>query len=93
MQCFDNGCFYTVTVTAREVQDFARTWPCSGLRARPVTFQFDKRNGDLVDTNDQRQHPHAEGSALVALSNDAMAYGARRLKLDLLTWHPALLAA
>ena len=81
MQCFDNGCFYTVTVTAREVYAFSRQWPCSGLRDRPVTFQFDKRNGDLVDSNDSRNHPDADGNALVALSNDAMLYGARKLKL------------
>lgn len=58
MQCFDNGAFYTVTVLAREVYDFAIRWPCSGLRRnKPVTFQFDKRNGDLIDSNDRRQHP------------------------------------
>jgi len=83
MQAFDNGCFYTVTVTTREVEAFARRWPCSGLRARPVTFQFEKRNGDLVDSNDQQQHPRADGAALVALSEDAGRYGAERLKLDL----------
>lgn len=82
MQCFDNGSLYTVTVTTREVRDFASRWPCSGLRSKPVTFQFDKRNGDLVDSNDREQHPDADGSALVALSHDAQAYGAKRLKLD-----------
>lgn len=81
MQCFDNGCFYTVTVTRNEVDQFARRWPGSGLSAKPVTFQFDKRNGDLVDTNDQVNHPHADGAALVALSHDAQAYGKQRLGL------------
>jgi hypothetical protein len=89
MQCFDNGVFFTVTVTKREIQDFANKWPCSGFRTRPVTFQFDKRNGDLVDSNDSQQHPNADGAALVALSQDAMKYGAKRLKLELLEWHPA----
>ncbi len=83
MQTFDNGCFYTVTVTAREVEAFRRVWPCSGLRSRPVTFQFDKRNGDLVDSNDADNHPNADGGAMVALSADAQAYGARRLGLSL----------
>ena len=92
MQCLDNGFFYTVTVTAREVESFAQRWPCSGLRARPVTFQFAKGNGDLVDSNDDRQHPHADGSALVALATDAMVYGANRLKLELRAWHPAFKA-
>ena len=83
MQCFDNGVFYTVTVTSREISDFAAQWPCSGLAFKPVTFQFDKRNGDLVDSNDSDNHPNADGSALVSLSADAGKYGANRLKLDL----------
>ncbi len=82
MQVFDNGCFVTVTVTRREVSDFARSWPCSGLRDKPITFQFDKRNGDLVDTNDDRQQPDADNSAIAALSQDAKEYGWMRLKLN-----------
>ena len=82
MRVFDNGIFYTVTVSSREVEDFADTWPCSGLEFKPVTFQFDKRNGDLVDSNYDRHHPSADGGALFALSQDAQAYGAKRLKLD-----------
>lgn len=81
MRCYDNGAFYTVTVLAREVADFARSWPCSGLRDRSVTFTFDKRLGNLVDSNDAWQHPGADGGALVALSQDAMRYGAERLKV------------
>jgi hypothetical protein len=81
MQCFDNGAFYTVTVTAREVQNFRQSWPCSNLRNRPVTFQFDKRNGDLVDSNDSEKHPDADGGAVLALCDDAKQYGASRLKI------------
>ena len=84
MQCFDNGPLYTVTVATREVEAFRRAWPCSGLRGRPVTFQFCKNLGDLIDSNDATQHPDADGAALVALSDDAMRYGARRLGLTLL---------
>ena len=73
MQIFDNGCFYTVTVTRREVSAFADRWPCSALSDRPVTFQFDKRTGDLVDSNYTEHHANADGNAIVALSNDAMA--------------------
>ena len=83
MQCFDNGPLYTVTVATREVEAFRRAWPCSGLRGRPVTFQFDKRTGDLVDSNDTTQHPSGFGPALAALSDDAMRYGAGRLGLTL----------
>ena len=67
----------TVTVTTRDVAEFAASWPCSGLRARPVTFEFDAR-GNLVDSNDQRQHPRADGSAMLALCDDAKAYAASR---------------
>lgn len=82
MQCFNNGAEFTVTVLAREVYDFAVTWPCSGLRRnKPVTFCFSKPTGDLIDTNDQRNHPNADGSALAALCQDARAYGAKRLGL------------
>ena len=83
MQCFDNGCFFTVTITSREVEDFASHWPCSGLNFKPVTFQFDKSNGDLVDSNDTFQHPSADGSAIVALADDAKSYGAKRLNLNM----------
>jgi len=81
MQVFDNGIFFTVTVLRREVEDFASTWPCSGLSRRPVTFQFDKRNGDLVDSNDAMRHPHADGGAIVALCEDAKVEGLARLGL------------
>lgn len=82
MRCFDNGCLYTVTVTAGEVYDFAVRWPCAHMRYRnPVTFQFDKRNGDLIDTNAHRNHPNADDAAILALSQDAQAYGKKRLGL------------
>lgn len=68
---------FTVTVTGREVYDFARRWPCSGLRERPVTFAFD-HGGNLVDSDDQQKQPDADGGAIVALSEDAHAYGERR---------------
>lgn len=84
MQCFDNGSLFTVTVLAREVYEFAVTWPCSGLRRNnPVTFCFDKLTGDLVDSNDARQHPNADGGAIIALADDAKAYGVKRLGLAL----------
>ncbi len=81
MRIFDNGCFYTVTFSAQDVADFADTWPCSGFSNKAVTFQFDKSNGDLVDSNDGTNHPNADGSAMVALSEDAMYCGRSRLSL------------
>ena len=81
MQVFNNGSAVTVTVTRREIDEFRRSWPCSGLSDKPVTFQFDKRNGDLIDSNDAANHPNADGSALVALAADAKLVGWTRLDL------------
>src|ERR1700680_702081 len=83
MQCFDNGSEFTVTVLAREVYEFAVSWPCSHMRRnRPVTFTFSKSNGDLIDSNDQRQHPNADGAAILALCDEAKAYGTKATRLD-----------
>ena len=71
MRYRDNGCFYSVSVSKREVEDFKSHWPCSGLPTHAVTFQFDKKSGDLVDIA-----PNAfDGDAAVALAADAQAYG------------------
>jgi hypothetical protein len=78
MRCYDQGSEYRVTVSAGEVWEWSRRWPCSGLDG-PCSFTFDKRNGDLVDV----AHPGSEdGPALVALSQDAQAYGCERLDLE-----------
>lgn len=79
MRAKDCGSFYNVSVSRAEVEGFRSRWPCSGLPDRAVTFQFDKRNGDLVDI-----WPYAEkwdGDAAVALSHDAQEYGRMRLGL------------
>ncbi|MEK6879011.1 MAG: hypothetical protein AABY22_05355, partial [Nanoarchaeota archaeon] len=49
--------------------------PASNLGDGPYYFEFDKRNGDLVDL----QGPgvdSADGSALLAMSHDAQAWAA-----------------
>lgn len=77
MKAIDNGCFYSVRVSRQGVSDFKDRWPCSTLPDRSVWFQFDKRNGDLVD-----MHPSdMDGSDVLALSQDAQAYGKQILKL------------
>jgi hypothetical protein len=77
MRVFDNGAFFTVQVLRAEVDAFKRSYPCSGLPSRAITFEFDKRNGDLVDIRpDSTQF---DGPALVALSEDAQAAGMRKL--------------
>lgn len=72
MRHYDNGSFYTVTVSEREVDEFNRHWPCSTLSGRQM-FQFDKRNGDLVDREGEGDGPEA-----VALSQDAQNYEPRK---------------
>lgn len=78
MRTFDNGIYYSVLVSEREVENFARRWPCFG-NVRAYWFQFDKRNGDLIDTDANEED--ADGAGIVALAEDAMLYGARRLRL------------
>lgn len=79
MKFIDNGSFYSVSVSARELQDFAARWPCSGMRnaTRGVWFQYDKRNGDLVDIQGER--PGYDEGAVKALSDDAQTWAAPHL--------------
>lgn len=80
MRTYDNGCFFTVLCSERDVQSFADRWPCFG-DVRSYWFQFDKRSGDLVDTN--QNDGDTDGGAICALADDAKAYGAKRLKIAL----------
>ena len=79
MRAYDNGCFFTVSVSEREVSDFAARWPCFG-DSRAIWFQFDKRSGDLVD---MQSDDGMDGGGVGALADDAKAYGARKLRLSL----------
>jgi len=78
MRCFDNGIFFTVVCSENDVSEFARRWPCFG-NVRSYWFQFDKRNGDLVDTN--QVDGETDGAGICALADDSKQYGARRLRL------------
>jgi len=82
MRVYDNGAFYTVAVYAAEVQAFNRSWPCSSLPARSISFQFDKSSGDLVDIMPYDIADQVDGPEAVALGEDAMRYGAERLRLE-----------
>lgn len=74
MRITDQGSLYIVCVSRAEVEQFKRRWPCSGLPDRAIRFQFDKRNGDLVDL-----HPYdVDGEAVAALAMDAQAEYIRR---------------
>lgn len=76
MRFYDNGCFYTVQCTSDDVAGFAAKWPCFGPR-NPIAFQFDKRNGDLVDVLGDTANNDESG--IRALSEDAQAYGKSRM--------------
>ena len=81
MKFYDNGCFYSVSVSASEVDDFKQSWPCSNLPEKPIWFQFDKKNGDLVDMKPSNWEERFDcGPALLALSGDAQKYGENRMK-------------
>lgn len=79
MRIRDCGAYVNVNVSADEVRAFKASWPCSGLPSRAIGFQFDKRNGDLVDVWGTREEH--DGPALLALSHDAGNYAAKRLSL------------
>lgn len=75
MRYHDNGCFHSVTVDKAEVLEFKWHWPGSGLPERSHWFQFDKRNGDLVDMRPS----YYDGPDLLALSQDAQVWMQKHL--------------
>lgn len=77
MRAHDNGCFYSVSISAADVAAFRDKWPCSGLTGRPIWAQFDKRNGDLVDL--RHDHRDEDGPALLAIVHDGQEYAAQKL--------------
>lgn len=77
MKYFDNGGFFTVQYTQRDVENFAERWPCFGKR-RSISFQFDKRNGDLVDIMPSGADRDMDPSGVAALADDAKQYGIRK---------------
>jgi hypothetical protein len=83
------GRHFSVLVTNQEVNEFARNFPCHGLDLdAEYLFQFDVRNGDLVDITvlrdgeipeSPREDEDTEG--LRVLSEDATLVGAEELGL------------
>lgn len=73
------GCHYNVTVLRHEVEAFNSHWPCSSLPERTITFQFNVRNGDLVDI--MAGSATVDGPEAVALSHDAQEFGKKALGL------------
>jgi hypothetical protein len=83
MKAYNQGAFFRVTCSESDIEAFAAHFPCSGFRyGDRASFTFDTRNGDLVDL--QVVHAFAgavdrDGPGLLALSQDAHAYGMKRL--------------
>lgn len=71
MRVRDEGAFYTVFVSEREVSEWNRRWPCSTLEGRQ-SFTFG-RYGDLVD-----RYGKGDGPEAVALSQGAQEYALAR---------------
>lgn len=68
----DLGSIVRVRVSARDVETFNSEWPCSGIPERAISFDFERKNGDLVDI-----YPNSEsfdGAALSALCDDAKRF-------------------
>jgi hypothetical protein len=84
MRYYDNGCFYSVQLNRDDVANFKAQWPCNGMPTAPIWFQFDKRNGDLVDMKPSNwEERGADGGAMVALSQDAQTYAkAKQAKIS-----------
>ena len=83
MKAYDNGCFYSVRCDRLDVENFKYQWPCNGMPNRPVWFQFDKRNGDLVDMGPQAWlEENIDGGAVEAFSRDAQTYAKAKLNIQ-----------
>lgn len=83
MRATDLGADFNVSVSEDDICRFRRGWPASGLGGlRGVTFQFEKRSGDLVDIWFKNGNAERwDGPALVALSEAAQRYGEQRLRM------------
>lgn len=64
-----------VAVSANDVREFNRVYPCSPIPEIGIKFEFDSR-GNLVDiiTEDGRDSEEFDGPALLALSQDAQGF-------------------
>jgi hypothetical protein len=81
--------YFVVTADSDDVSKFVASWPGSGLdEEASYSFTFSAKNGDLVDLwairgDGQRDATNMDdGPDLLALSEDAMKFGAIELSLD-----------
>lgn len=79
MSVEDLGSDFSVTVDPSGVADFKDQWPGSELPDNEeIWFNFDKKNGDLVDMSDLGGY---DGGDVSALADDAKAFGMKELGL------------
>ena len=76
MRVRDLGSTVRVTVSADYVSNWNTRWPCSSLRGAHA-FEFERKNGDLVDHTGR-----GDGSEAVALSEDAWKFACRKLGIE-----------
>ena len=75
-----NNTWIKVSFSENELDDFKRRWPCNNIpdKVRSAWFEFDKRNGDLVDYGPRTLHALSatghDNGAVLALSHDAWRY-------------------
>lgn len=82
---YDQGSLFSVHVNEDGVRAFNRHYPGSNLRGLSgVTFQFEKRSGDLVDVILKNGNMDRwDGTPLLHLSDDARGVGIARLRLGM----------
>lgn len=72
MKLYNLGSFVRVQISARDISSFNSTWPCSDLPERGAWFEFQRKNGDIVDMSPGLMN--ADGSAVSALCDDAKRF-------------------
>jgi len=74
MKTKDLGSIIQVNLSAKEIELFNASFPCSDIPACDVFFQFEKKTGgDLVDMS-EHLHKVENGSAVSALCDDAKSF-------------------
>lgn len=79
MKLHDNGSLFTVSFNEDDTREFSYSWPCSTVCGKG-SFQFEKRNGDLVDATGAALR--GDGSDWLAFSNDCKEWAQRALELQ-----------
>lgn len=82
MRFRDCGCFFNVSVSKREIRDFTKVWPCSGMRGvQYITFVYDKQSGDNINISHRGGNKNNwDGQAVSVLIVETRRYGQERLK-------------